>query len=64
MAETKMNVTTNDNLPDTVSAATKAKIHTQLKHLVEQELAKENLTMGSHAAKPNISIHGSIEIRF
>lgn len=59
-----MHVTITDTLPATVSADTKKKIHEKLKNVVEQELAKESATLGAGAAKPSISIHGSIEIRF
>jgi len=53
------NVKTSDNLPASVSAEAKKRIHERLKGLVEQELAKESQTLGTSPAKP--AVHGSIE---
>jgi len=59
MAEHKSEVKTTDNLPGSVSAESKKRIHEKLKGLVEQELAKESHTLGSSPGRP--AVHGSIE---
>lgn len=58
MAETP-EVKTTDNLPTSVPAEHKKRIHEKLKGLVEQELSSESHTLGSSPGKP--AVHGSIE---
>jgi hypothetical protein len=58
MAEHTPEVKTTDNLPASVPAEAKKKIHEKLKGLVEQELSKESHTLGTAPGRP--AIHGSI----
>jgi len=59
MVDHPLDVKTTDNLPSSVNADAKKRIHEKLKGLVEQELSKESQTLGASPAKP--AIHGSIE---
>ena len=59
MADHPLDVKTTDNLPSSVHADAKKRIHEKLKGLVETELSKESQTLGSSPAKP--AIHGSVE---
>jgi hypothetical protein len=59
MAEKTPEVKTTDNLPASVPAESKKRIHEKLKGLVEQELAKESQTLGAAPGRP--AIHGSVE---
>jgi hypothetical protein len=53
---------TTDNLPASVSAESKTRIHQKLKSLVEQELSRESATLGGKPGTTH-AVHGSIEWR-
>jgi hypothetical protein len=59
MADKTPDLKITDNLPESVPAESKKRIHEKLKGLVESELAKESDTLGSAPGRP--AVHGSIE---
>ena len=62
MADKTLHVTSSDNLPHSVPAETKKKIHEKLKGLVEQELSKESHTLGTAPGKPAVGVHASVTL--